>query len=175
MEKSSGKKTAKWPVEIIRSRKRKRTISAELKNGVLVISAPAHLTDAELQPHIDSLSGRLARRMRRAQSASSDADLAKLALELNARYFNGKLTLQSIRYVTNQQKRYGSCTPSTGTIRISDRLATMPRWVLEYVIVHELAHLLEPNHSPRFWEWVNRYPLAERARGYLMAVGLEEE
>ncbi|MEZ4836614.1 MAG: M48 family metallopeptidase [Caldilineaceae bacterium] len=81
---------------------------------------------------------------------------------------------ESIRWVTNQNKRYGSCTPSERTIRISHRLAKVPQFVLDYVIVHELAHLLEANHGKRFWKLVNRYPKTERARGYLMAMGLEE-
>jgi predicted metal-dependent hydrolase len=93
---------------------------------------------------------------------------------LNERYFNGRFHWQSIRYVSNQNGRFGSCTPSRGTIRLSDRLVAMPTWVRDYVIVHELAHLEEANHGPRFWQLVNHYPLAERARGYLMAIGLEE-
>lgn len=80
-----------------------------------------------------------------------------------------------MRYVKNQNSRFGSCTPADGTIRLSDRLATMPTWVRDYVLVHELAHLLEANHGPNFWKLVNRYPLTERARGYLMAVGLESD
>jgi predicted metal-dependent hydrolase len=67
--------------------------------------------------------------------------------------------------------RWGSCTPATGTIRISDRLARMPGWVLDYVLVHELAHLAVPGHSPAFWRLVHRYPKAERAMGYLIAKG----
>ncbi len=81
--------------------------------------------------------------------------------------------VREIKWVTNQEKRYGSCTPSTATIRISDRVASLPLWVLDYVLVHELAHLVEANHSARFWKLVAKYPLAERARGYLMAIGLE--
>ena len=98
------------------------------------------------------------------------------AAELNRQYFEGKLRWQEIRYVTNQQHRYGSCTPATGVIRVSPhRVVAMPAWVRDYVLVHELAHLREANHGPRFWKLVNRYPKTERARGYLMALGLEGE
>jgi predicted metal-dependent hydrolase len=54
-------------------------------------------------------------------------------------------------------------------------LAKEPSWVLDYVIVHELAHLHVRGHDKAFWELVNRYPLAERARGFLIARGLEPE
>ncbi len=161
-----------WPVEVIRSEKRRRTVNGELKNGVLVVRAPATMSDAELTPIIAKFRRQLAQRVRRAPH--SDAELQARAEELNRGYFNGRFRWQSIRYVTNQTKRFGSCTPSQGTIRLSDRLATMPGWVRDYVIVHELVHLEEANHGPRFWQLVNRYPLAERARGYLMAIGLEE-
>ncbi len=77
---------------------------------------------------------------------------------LNRQYFDGRLQWQSIRWVTNQNKRYGSCTPAHGTIRIAHQLADMPRFVQDYVIVHELAHLLEANHGPNFGSWSNRFP-----------------
>lgn len=162
-----------WPVEVIRSQKRRKTVSAELKQGVLVVRAPARMTDAELAPIIEKLRQRLHKRTRR--PALTDDDLEQMAQQLNREFFNGRLRWQSIRYVTNQNKRFGSCTPTLGTIRISHRLATMPDWVLKYVIVHELAHLEEANHGPNFWALVNQYPLTERARGYLMAIGLEED
>jgi predicted metal-dependent hydrolase len=97
-----------------------------------------------------------------------------MAQRLNGQYFDGRLRWSSIAWSAQQEKRYGSCTPADRTIRISYRLASMPRFVQEYVVMHELAHLLEANHGPRFWRLVNRYPRTERARGYLMAVGLEE-
>ena len=90
---------------------------------------------------------------------------------MNKKYFDGELDF-SIRFVTNQKSRYGSCSFSTRSIRISDRIAKTPRWVQDYVIVHELAHLLHPNHNKKFWEKVNQYRYAERARGYLIAVGM---
>jgi predicted metal-dependent hydrolase len=169
----SKKEQATWPVEVIRSQRRRKTVSAELKQGVLLVRAPARMSDAELIPIIEKLRQRLQKRKRPA--AASDAELEKMAQRLNRDYFNGRLQWQSIRYVTNQNKRFGSCTPSRGTIRLSHRLATMPKWVLTYVLVHELAHLEEANHGPNFWAFVNQYPLTERARGYLMAIGLEED
>ena len=161
-----------WPVKIVRSQRRKKTVSAELKQGVLVVRAPAKMSDAELTPIIDKLQKRLEKRVRKAPP--SEAELEQRAQALNAEFFNGRLRWQSIRYVTNQQKRFGSCTPSTGTIRLSHRLATMPDWVLTYVLLHELAHLEVANHGPDFWALVNQYALTERARGYLMAIGLED-
>ena len=164
--------TKDWPVEVVRSGRRRKTVSAELKNGVLVVRAPAAMSDAELAPVIKKLQARLEKRVKRVPV--SDVDLEKRAQLLNSQYFNGRLHWQSIRFVSNQNKRFGSCTPSQGTIRLSDRLAKMPQWVLDYVLVHEMAHLEEANHGKRFWNLVYAYPLTERARGYLMAVGLEE-
>jgi predicted metal-dependent hydrolase len=162
-----------WPVEVIRSAKRQKTVSAELRGGALLVRAPATISDQELAPIIARLQARLRRKAHR--PPGSDAELERLAQRLNGDYFAGRLRWRSIQYVDNQTRRFGSCTPSRGTIRISRRLATMPAWVLAYVVMHELAHLEEANHGANFWRLVNQYPLAERARGYLMAVGLEEE
>ena len=159
-----------WPVEIIRSKRRRKTVEAKVQNGALVIRAPAAMSNADLAPVIEKLQRRLARRA----TPVPDDELNRLAEQLNQQYFAGTLTWQSIRFVTNQNSRFGSCNPIDGTIRISHRLARMRSWVLKYVLVHELAHLLEANHGPHFWELVNQYPLTERARGYLMAAGLEE-
>ena len=163
-------------IRITRSDRRRSTISARwLEDGTVIeILAPAGATDAELAPIIEKLKGRLIRHKERRETAD-DKTLARRAAELNREYFSGKLRWSEIRYVTNQQHRYGSCTPATGVIRISHRLAATPSWVRDYVIVHELAHLLEANHGARFWKLVNRYPKVERARGYLICLGLEGE
>ena len=159
-------------VQVIRSAQRQKTISARLEGDTLVVRAPMHIPDQELSEAIGRLQERILRRKQR--PLHSDETLAARAQHLNRRYFDGQLRWQSIRWVTNQNTRYGSCTPARGVIRISHRIAGFPQWVQDYVLVHELAHLKEANHGPRFWKLVNRYHLTERARGYLMALGLEE-
>jgi predicted metal-dependent hydrolase len=161
-----------WPVRIIRSDQRRKTVSGRLENGELILRAPASMSDDDLGPIIESFKKRIHRKA--TTIPQSDEALEKRAQELNKQYFEGRLRWRSVRYVTNQNSRFGSCTPENGTIRLSHRLAAMPAWVRDYVLVHELAHLIEGNHGPRFWKLVYRYPLTERARGYLMAVGLEE-
>lgn len=158
-------------VKVIRSDNRVKTVSAREVDGVFEVRAPAQISDAELEPVVQNLLKRWQRRQ--ATADLDDADLERRARELNRQYFGGKLRWKSVRWVSNQNTRNGSCTPSQGTIRISHRLAKMPAFVRDYVLVHELAHLVEANHGPRFWKLVNRYPRTERARGYLMAVGLE--
>jgi len=160
-------------VEVRRSERRHRTVSARLKEDRLVVYLPASMSRSEEQHWVRTMLERFEARNLR-QRLNSDGDLQRRAAELNRLYFNGRLTWASLEYVTNQNTRYGSCSPREGTIRISSALAEMPGWVRDYVLVHELAHLLEANHSPDFWALVNRYPLTERARGYLMAKGMEE-
>lgn len=159
-------------VKIVRSKKRKKTVSAREVNGQFIIQAPAAMSDIDLQPIIEKLQKRW--QNRRAKTRLDNAALQRRAQELNRQYFNGELKWKTVKWVTNQEKRFGSCTPANGTIRLSSRLATMPVFVRDYVLVHELAHLVEANHGPEFWKLVYRYPRTERARGYLMAVGLEE-
>ena len=158
-------------IEIIRSKKRKKTVSAREVDGRFVVRAPATMSDAELQPLIAKLKKRW--RKRQIKDELDDDALHRRAQELNREYFGGKLKWASIKWVTNQNSRFGSCTPANKTIRLSHRLASMPTFVRDYVIVHELAHLLEANHSSKFWGLVYRYPKTERARGYLMAIGWE--
>ena len=140
----------------------------------MILQVPQGLSATEERAWAEKLGGRILANKRR-RELNSDGDLAERAQELNRTYFEGRLQIADVRYVTNQQHRFGSCTPSQGTIRISDRIAKVPSWVRDAVLVHELAHLMEGNHSRRFWKLANRYPLMERARGYLMALGLEDD
>lgn len=160
-------------MEIRRSTKRKSTVAARLEQGNLIVYVPARMSRAEEAEWVERMRRRLEDRERRRQLNAS-GDLERRAQELNQRYFDGTLAWNSLSYVGNQHSRYGSCTVGKATIRLSDVLAAMPDWVRDYVIVHELAHLVVPNHSVDFWALVQRYPLTERARGYLIAKGVED-
>ena len=150
------------PVEIVRSRRRRKTVQATIVDGVIRVQAPANMSARELDEHVHHLVHRLERRYR-----SESVDLVDRARRLSKRL---DLPLAATVVWAEQRSQWGSCTPTTGEIRISNRLAAYPPWVLDYVLVHELAHLVEADHSPAFAALVARYPLAERARGFLMAV-----
>lgn len=121
----------------------------------------------ERQQWAETMRKRLERRMLRTRP--SDQRLAERAMLLNQRYFGTRLRWTSIGYA-EMAHTWGSCTFTTGAIRVAKRAATLPDWVLDYLLVHELAHLEQSDHGPAFHELENRYPLAERARGYLMAL-----
>jgi predicted metal-dependent hydrolase len=152
-------------VEVVRSARRRKTVQARDVGGVLRISIPAAMTAADEERWVAEMVRRMERR-----TATDGIDLAARAAALADRY--GLPRPRAIRWVDNQEWRWGSCTPSDRTIRISSRLVGEPGWVLDYVIVHELAHLSVPRHDRRFWALVRRYPRAERAHGFLMGRGL---
>ena len=161
-------------VKINYSNKRSRTVSAQLINGSLLVNAPAAMPRERLEKIIGNFKVRFERRKLK-EELNRERPLAEIAAKLNKRYFNGKLKINSIEYATDQNSRFGCCNRRDASIRISHRLSLMPEWVRNCVIIHEMAHLIEPNHSATFWNIVSRYELAERAKGYLMAVGLDSE
>lgn len=161
--------TASGPVvEVRRSRRRRRTVAAYREDGKVVVMIPARMTRAEEKEWVATMLGRLERSERRRRP--SDATLMRRAKDLNARYLDGDALPLTVRWVDNQGSRWGSCTPADRAIRLSRRLEGMPSWVIDYVLVHELAHLIEIGHTARFWTLVDRYPRAERAKGFLEGV-----
>jgi predicted metal-dependent hydrolase len=171
-ENSSDKTTGIEPViEVRRSARRRRTVSAYRDGDRTVVLIPARMSQAEEKRWIEVMLDRLAAQEKRRRP--SDETLYERAVDISARYLEGRAKPLSIRWVSNQEHRWGSCTPEDSSIRLSTRLQGMPAYVVDYVIVHELAHLLVPGHGDDFWTLVNRYPRAERARGYLdgFAVG----
>jgi hypothetical protein len=164
-------RTRKPVVEVRRSQRRRRTVSAYRDGERVVVLIPDRFSRAEETEWVERMLARLAAREERIQR--SDQELAGRARRLTARYLSDYAHVvvpASVRWVTNQNGRWGSCTPDDGTIRISHRIQEMPDWVLDYVLLHELAHLVVPSHSARFWNLVNRYPKSERARGYLEGI-----
>lgn len=153
-------------VEVRRSARRVRTVSAYREGDRIVVLIPATLSAAEEEHWVETMVARLERAERRRHP--TDEELLARARSLSDRYLGGIAMPESVRWVENQQSRWGSCTPGDRTIRLSTRLQGMPSWVVDYVIVHELAHLFETSHNDRFWSWVERYPQAERAKGYLL-------
>jgi len=154
-------------VRIVASPRRRHTVSARLADGVVELRVPAAMPIPERERWAERMRARIERRLGR--MLPSNERLERRARRLNHRLFGGRLHWNSIAFA-DQLRRWGSCSTVAGTIRISSRAATLPEWVLDYLLVHELAHLLEPNHGPRFWALVGRYPLTERARGYLLAI-----
>lgn len=149
-------------VEVKRSTRRRKTVEARLVDGTLRVAIPSWMTAADEAHWVEVMSQRFSRK-----ADTTEIDLVARADGLAERF--GLPSPAAITWSTRQNTRWGSCSVDTGRIRISDRLAGFPDWVIDYVIVHELAHLVESGHNRPFWTIVNRYPLAERARGYLMA------
>jgi predicted metal-dependent hydrolase len=155
-------------VEVVRSARRRRTVSAYRDGERTIVLIPARMSKAEENRWVTEMLARLARQDGRAKR--SDADLMARAKDLSRRFLGGRAAPASVRWVDNQRSRWGSCTPSERSIRLSRRLEGMPAYVVDYVLLHELAHLLVPGHGAPFWAELAAYPHLERARGYLEGV-----
>ncbi|MGH8961498.1 MAG: M48 metallopeptidase family protein [Jatrophihabitantaceae bacterium] len=155
-------------VEVRRSARRRRTVSAYRDGARIVVLIPARFTRAEEAQWVAKMVARLDSGTQPGRRRTAgDAGLASRADELSRTYLDGRARPVSVRWVGNMRTRWASCTPVDRTIRMSERLRELPAWVQDYVLVHELTHLLEPGHGPQFWALVDRYPRTERARGYL--------
>lgn len=152
-------------VEVRRSARRRRTVSAYRDGDRMIVLIPARMSRADERHWVAVMVDRLNVREKRARP--SDAALLERAQGLSARYFGGAAQPASVRWATNQTGRWGSCTVDDRSIRISTRVRGMPGYVLDYVLLHELAHLLVPGHGPDFWAALAGYPKLERARGFL--------
>ncbi|WP_220270009.1 M48 metallopeptidase family protein [Marinitenerispora sediminis] len=155
-------------VEVRRSSRRRRTVAAYRDGEKTVVLVPASFSPAEEQRWVDRMLERL--EAREEKRRPSDDALHARAAELAERYLGDMVRPASVRWVDNQNNRWGSCTPADRSIRLSRRLAGMPGWVVDYVLIHELVHLSVPGHGRDFWQLVKRYPKADRARGYLEGV-----
>ncbi len=151
------------PIEVIRSKRRRKTVEARLVDGVIELLVPSSMSDDDIDRYGTELTDRLLRKHR-----SDQIDLDGRARELAAHYDLPEPSL--VEWSDRQIRTWASCLVESGVIRVSARAASLPPWVLDYLLVHELAHLVHGDHSAPFWAVVDRYPRTERARGYLMAV-----
>lgn len=163
-------------VEVRRSPRRRRTVTAYRDGDTTVVLIPATMTKAEEKHWVAEMQRKLQRaESRRASPArASDEALLLRCTQLSRRYLDGTAQPASVRWVPPMRTRWASCTPADRTIRVSERLREVPSWVLDYVLVHELAHLRVTEHNREFWNLVNRYPKTERAIGYLEGLSAAE-
>jgi hypothetical protein len=157
-------------VEVRISKRRKKTSEAKWVAGRIVVSVPAHLSAESRQKTVDWLVDRLLTR-HQLQSGLTDDDLLARAIELSDRYLVGTHPI-SVRWVTNQTARWGSCSYYSGHIRLSHRLRVVPGWVLDSVLVHEVAHLTHADHSHAFHKLAGAYPRHKEAGIFLAGYGL---
>ncbi|GAB48422.1 hypothetical protein MOPEL_073_00620 [Mobilicoccus pelagius NBRC 104925] len=160
-------------VTIRRSTRRRRTVSGRLEEGRVVVMVPDALSGADERRLVEQLARRIRSRDRR--GPAGDAELEARATALADRYLGGRARPTAVRWSSRQQRRWGSCTPATGEIRISEAARNLPEDVLDYVLLHELVHLLVPDHGPEFWAELEVYPALERARGFLDGVAHAQE
>ena len=163
------------PVEVRRSARRTRTVAAFWEDGTAVVAIPARFTAAQEREWVQRMLAKLHKQGERRAAAgrrrpAGDDDLAAHAARLSAQYLGGRPVPTSVRWVSNQNSRWGSATPADGTIRLSDKLRPMPQWVIDYVLLHELAHLLVASHNAAFWELLEAYPETRRAKAFLEGV-----
>ena len=118
---------------------------AKIKDGAISIRLAEGLSAAEEREHISMLVGRCL-------GKKKQPELDKMARDLNEKHFGKEIKRVRLK---NTKTRWGSCSKA-GNINLSTRLLFAPRDVVEYVIVHELAHLVEMNHSQRFWNLVEK-------------------
>ncbi|WP_331714575.1 M48 family metallopeptidase [Auraticoccus cholistanensis] len=158
-------------VEVRRSARRRKTVTAFRESGRIVVVVPARLSSAEERRWVEEMVRRVERRESRQAPPTTDAQLQVRADDLARAHLDPVLGSaprpRSVVWVDNQQRRWGSCTPASGTIRLSRRLQQLPDWVVDYVLVHELAHLVHGQHDDAFWRLVQHYPRTAEARGYL--------
>ena len=146
------------------TRSRRKTLAIHIKpDGTVEIRAPLRLAKSEIERFIMSkaewikkkqtqISARKSNEPRELpQSPYAKGEFEQTARELIKEWeqrLGVTTTFIGFRAMTS---RWGSCTAKTRRIRLNTALAYCPQECLEYVIVHELAHLRESNHSPRFW------------------------
>ncbi|MCL2882222.1 MAG: M48 family metallopeptidase [Coriobacteriia bacterium] len=156
-------------IEIRRSAR--RTLALEVRDdGQVIVRAPLKMPQATIEHFLQEKAtwiartqGRVALRQFDAGDAPTEAEIASwkwaarhdLALRLN--YWAPRIGVDPGKLsIRCQHSRWGSCASGTRTISLNCQLMRVSEELRDYVVVHELCHLLQPNHSPAFWALVGR-------------------
>lgn len=149
-------------IEVRRSTRRKKTIEAYRNGEKVIVSIPARMSQREANQVVDEM----VKKILHDESALDSNQLLNRALLLNSKYLDGKAIPVSVEWSSRMSRIWGACTIEDRTIRISDRLRDAPAYALDYLLLHELIHILVPGHGPDFKKLLNRYPDLARAEGY---------
>ncbi len=161
-------------IVIHRSPRRKLTVEARVVGDELHAYLPADMSDAEERKWVSRMKQRLRHRLS-PDNADLVAYLEVRARKLNDRYFGGELSWKAIKVTRARKWVFGSCDSGRKEIRVSEEIRHLPTWVQDYLLLHELAHLIVPDHGKKFWEVVRRYDKADRADGYLLGWAQRKE
>ena len=150
---------------VIRSTRRKKNISAYRQGGRIVVSIPARMSKADERAMVPEMVAKI-----RAQEAAATISQERLSSRVDELLteFAPEISLRpsSITW-KGMRERWGSCTSTDRTIRISDRLKGAPDYVLDYVLFHEAIHLQFFDHGAEFKALLSRFPLEAQAEAYL--------
>lgn len=173
------------PVVFVRHRRARRFILRVLNDGTLRVTLPRWGAKRAAKAFVEQSYAWIEKQqqLRRDQPSrsTSPADLlvqrqlsAQAAIELPPLVFARAAELGiAVTRVTirNQQSRWGSCS-RRGAITLNWRLVQMPPFVRDYIVIHELMHRREMNHSPRFWRHVaSACPRYQEAKTWLRTEG----
>src|SRR2546423_12883853 len=138
-------------IEFVRGTRRRKHVEAVLVGDRLRVSFPRWMSLAEAQQTAEELAERMRRRV-----DPASIDIAARARKVAKQY--GLPRPKTVRWVDNMRQRWGSCTPDDGAVRVSSRLAAYPAWVLDYVLVHTIAHLCAASPDPAHAAPTDRNP-----------------
>lgn len=162
------------PVRLIASARRKKTISAAMHEGMVELSVPLLMRDEDIVVQARSLIAKVKSRRQAAERFPPESELYARALHLARVWLGGEVHPSSVVWSERQSRTWGTCTPTTGRIRVSTMLHGMPQWVVDSVIIHELAHLKYADHGQEFQDFTRRYPRMAEADAYLLGVAFAQ-
>lgn len=153
---------------------RRRTVELSLEGGRFVARVPRRVSRRELTPMLARLRAQLWQKLQ-SQGVYDNPSLDDRARKVRGRYLaDVDLPAFDVRFSRRQKKRWGSCSfdGHRGMIRISAQLIGHPVWLIDHLLLHEIAHLRHANHGPEFQALLARDPQRDRAKGYLEALEL---